>query len=132
MVTETKFAHCPDDGQVTVDGNLLVEMVADCEKDALKARDVQEKIKCYLRMADLCRANDFAFTAFLLCHKAWDLAIDDDYEHLRMKNKEFALTAAGKLNGLVEKLRSEDMKAKDFVRETLDYYHDIYCVRYID
>ncbi len=132
MVTETKFAHCPDDGQVTVDGNLLVEMVADCEKDALKARDVQEKIRCYLRMADLCRSNDFAFTAFLLCHKAWDLAIDDDYEHLRMKNKEFALTAAGKLNSLVEKLRPEDMKAKDFVRETLDYYHDIYCVRYID
>ena len=117
---------------MTVDGNLLVEMVADCEKDALKARDVQEKIKCYLRMADLCRSNDFAFTAFLLCHKAWDLAIDDDYEYLRMKNKEFALTAAGKLNSLVEKLRSEDMKAKDFVRETLDYYHDIYCVRYID
>ena len=49
-----------------------------------------------------------------------------------MKNKEFALTAAGKLNSLVEKLRPEDMKAKDFVRETLDYYHDIYCVRYID
>ncbi len=132
MVTETKLAHCPDDGSVTVDGNLLVEMVADCEKDALKTRDVREKIKRYLRMADLCRSNDFAFTAFLLCHKAWDLAIDDDYEHLRMKNKEFALVAAGKLNSLLAKLRSDDMKAKDFVRETLGYYHDIYCVRYVD
>lgn len=132
MEIKTRYACCSEDGSLEVGYALLQEIMSDCAEEVASCRDVHEKIKCLLRTAGLCRTSGYPVHAAKLYRQAWDLAIDDDYGHLRMKNKEFALVAACALNDVWRQLTPDDPRRTDYVKETYSYYHDIWCILYID
>lgn len=132
MEIETRSACCSKDGALEVGYALLQEIMSDCAKEVASSRNAHEKIKCCLSTADLCRTSGYPYHAAKLYRQAWDIAIDDDYDYLRMKNKEYALVAARALNNVWRQLTPDDPNRTDYVKETYSYYHDIWCILYID
>ena len=110
MEIKTRCACCSEDGSLEVGYALLQEIMSDCAEEVA----------------------GYPVHAAKLYRQAWDLAIDDDYGHLRMKNKEFALVAACALNDVWRQLTPDDPRRTDYVKETYSYYHDIWCILYID